>query len=89
MRDGPVVDLVQATLISQKPWPGKGKRWRRQWELEVSCGHILWRSVQYRIAETSRYQRERSIEDILPPPKRVFCEGCGSTDDHPYRRWKV
>jgi hypothetical protein len=88
--DGPRVAVEAATLVSRKPWPGKGKRWQRMWELEAACGHLLWRHVRYVVTGDRHGVQERSTEDIAPPPEHVFCEGCGTDTDRSnlYSRWK-
>lgn len=47
------------------------------WEMRLECGHQVERTVRYPPRSTPvPYRRRRSLDDALPPPRRVRCEQC-------------
>lgn len=60
------------------------------WELELECGHTIYRQPRYKPLEgdmRALYRRggwfyRRSSDDALPAPKRVICQKCESSKDN-------
>lgn len=53
----------------------------RWWELTLACGHKVERTVRYRPLQPRRARQRggtqhRSLDDVLPAPRRVRCEFC-------------
>lgn len=61
---------------------GDTTRRARWWELRLSCGHEVERTVRYLPAEHAASRggtQHRSGADVAPAPKRVRCEFCPTT----------
>lgn len=79
----------QAVVSASGPHCGRGSalgpdtdRRTAWWRLRLACGHDTERTVKYgRDPNDPRpgkgRVRHRSIQDVLPAPKKVRCEQCG------------
>lgn len=55
-------------------------RMARWWELTLTCGHTVERSVRYGPRTKGRKHGRRTAADVTPPRARVRCGYCPATE---------